>query len=269
MQIKTRNSITLRVIEPLFMIYTKIFTLPTKTFVFQKSYYFDYLKTNCAMDNPNAAKTLREELHGTGHKLLSLKSSPLVNHLGFNILIFSKGGDLIVQRRTKNVLVRPDELCSSGSGAINFNDVENNSLKQKSFDQIHITREVEEELGWEVADSIKGKLKLLGLTRELIRGGKPELFFSAISTLNTNEIQKCYKKSEGKKQQLESKELITFNISPYHYKKNPELENKSKSGEFKESFTILLNNIGKTGKISIPLLTNLVLWYKYKVNGNI
>jgi hypothetical protein len=163
--------------------------------------------------------------------------------------------------------VRPDELCSSASGAIDFeDDVQDRIASIKTLADLPIHRETKEELGYEVADSI-GESKFLGLTRELIRGGKPELFFVANSPLSWDEIMRSFEKCKDNKK--ESVEILPFDYNPYHCERLPELDNPSLSGEFKHRFEKILNQIESSGKISIPLLTNLVLWFQYKVNGNV
>jgi hypothetical protein len=244
----------------------KDFEQTTKTFTFQKVSYFDYLKTNLAMDNANASISLRQELHQASKSVQPLRESPLANHLGINILIFSNGGEAVLHRRSREVLVRPDELCSSASGAITFRDVSFSKTESLTLADLFLNRETEEELGSKVAENVKGATSFLALTREIIRGGKPELFLFANSTLSWEEIVDSYENSEGKRRN-ESVEILPLNFNPYHYQSLSNLDGMDIS-KFKQRFENEVKKIEKMGKLSVPLLTNLALWYSYKMNGH-
>jgi len=230
-----------------------------RIFECQRVSYYDYLRTNLAMDyDDSSLNSLRVRLHGGG-TVGSLKDSVLADPLGINILIFSSGGELILQKRSLKVLIRPKELCSSASGTVEFRDICNDT-----FDKIDFTREVREEVTAKVEKSIKGRLQFLGLTRELIRGGMPELFFFAVSELPIEEIRKSIQ-NKSSKESIEVERWHYFNFSPYHSNR---LCNDVEKERFKHSFNEMLVKIGTAGAISIPLMTNLILWYRYKNSGN-
>ena len=138
--------------------------------------YFDALATNFAMDHrPDARReTLRQFLHGGTHALDRFSDSKLVNHIGVVCMLETADGMLVAPRRSGNVANRPDSLSASASGALDPADI--GSVGTDSFALSTLAnaafRETFEELGVELT-----QVRLLGLLRELLRGGKPEFYF--------------------------------------------------------------------------------------------
>lgn len=222
-----------------------------KTLVFQKSFYFDYLKTNLSLDAyvPNFG-TLREFITKDG-KIEVLQSSILANATGINGLVFSNDGFMIIQERRKNVLVRPGELCSGFSGTVDWIDIENATNTGGTLDRLDSPREMVEELGIH-RDEIKAR-RFLGITRELIRGGTPEMFYSVDIDLSAEDIL-------GRIPQ-------TLEGYPHNVYFGPFASSSIVEKEFvkrlPKHFWSLIMTTQKSfrGSISIPFLTNLVLWY--------
>lgn len=72
------------------------------------------------------------------------------------------------------------ELAASISGAVTANDVADGRPIQEHV----IIREGLEELGLMRNEIVDESIKFLGLTRELLRGGKPEIFFAMETKLS-------------------------------------------------------------------------------------
>jgi hypothetical protein len=92
----------------------------------------------------------------------------------------------------------------------------------------------------------------LGVTRELIRGGAPEMFYAADVDLPRTQIEKCYPRDkEG--------DLIFVSLG---FSARVEGAHKS-SRAFK--FSDLLEEIANhvSDPLSLPLATNLVLWHRW------
>ncbi|MFS0750390.1 hypothetical protein [Oceanobacillus sp. 1P07AA] len=222
----------------------------------QPVYYKNYLKTNMLMDYPfNKELTLRKKYHSNG-SLGLLDNSFFANHLGLNILAFTSGGKLILQQRSSKVAYAPNEIGASISGAVSSSDIKNNS----SLADLSIIREGIEELGIERNDIKKNSIQFLGLSRELLRGGKPEMFFSMQVNLSEIELKNKWKLAKDK---WETKKLIFYTFDEYIL--NPITQKESKI--FETHINQLLNDYGN--KMSIPLLTNLALWIKFKRLYNI
>lgn len=151
--------------------------------------YFDALATNFrGMDlQPDGEPcTLRELLHGRTKALEPFHESPLVNHLGIVCLIETADRKLIIQERSDAVANRGLTLSASVTGAIDFQDVEHarqlqggNLLSLSALARVALAREAVGELGIEIE-----QIRFLGLIREFERGGKPELYFYARSSLS-------------------------------------------------------------------------------------
>ena len=158
-----------------------------KILTFQGAQYFDWIMTNLSLDFPRPPfSTLREET-SKGCKLQELDGNPLANITGINGLLFSNDGYMIYQKRNNNVLVRPNQLCSGFSGTVDKIDIEHLVKSRSPFlNNLDTAREAVEEIGINRKD-IK-QVIFLGITRELIRGGTPELFYAIDLCLNRKEI---------------------------------------------------------------------------------
>lgn len=138
----------------------------------QKAHYFDYLATNYAMD---ACGPLRDVVHAD-RKLEPLETSVLSNHIGVSGLVFTSDGWLIVPvRASERVGIWHNMFVASISGATSFDDDIRGGLPST------LIREGRDELRLENADF--GSITFLGMTRELLRGGKPEAYFAAQLTI--------------------------------------------------------------------------------------
>jgi len=218
--------------------------------------YKDFVHTNLLMDARIAKKiSLRERLHKDG-KLESLEKSPLANHLGINILLFTADGSLILQKRSSKVAFRSRELCSSASGAISILDVPVNNMTLKEMPKL---REAFEEIGIEPEDVILETISFLGMTRELIRGGKPEMFFLAYTKLSERQVKERWQEAKDK---WESRDILFYHFGDDLVFKNPKTDIE------KHQFLTAINNFLKNfiNQSSIPLLTNIALWITSKIN---
>lgn len=221
----------------------------TKTLMFQKTFYFDYLKTNLSLDASIASYGSLRKLINKNGTLEELDGSILANATGINGLIFSNDGYMIVQKRKDIVLIRPGEICSGFSGTVDFIDINHVNEAGGTLDKLDILREMVEELGVN-RDEIKSR-KFLGITRELIRGGTPEIFYSVDLNLSGEEIlSRIPKDKEGLIKKIQ---LGTFACSELTC--GAELEDY-----FWEFVKTIKTDFG--GTLSVPFLTNLILWYK-------
>lgn len=229
-----------------------------KKLYFQGTSFFDYLQTNLALDFPlPVLGSLRQQITKDG-RLEHLNKSKLANSACVNGLLFSNDGHLIFQKRSNNVVIRPGELCSGFSGTLDKADIEHAIAKGDNLSNIDILREMEEEVGikrYEVSER-----RFLGLTRELIRGGAPEFFYSIKVDLSLENIRsRLPKDKEGM--------VKDFYIGHYvSYTKN-----SSDIKYVQSHFWQFIREIHKKGKgpISIPFLTNLVLWYHQFSSKNV
>ena len=219
--------------------------------VFQPTSYFEYVKTNMAMDFDDAVGgTLRDEVHHDG-KLEALSKSKLANHTGISGLVFSNDGHMIFQRRSSKVLTNPNQLCPGFSGAMTEDDIRrcfSGRDTTGSMQDVHVFRELTEELG--IRKHSVTKRCFMGLSRELLRGGKPELFYAVDIDMSAREILECFpKEREGE----------TF-FMPIRYA-SARLDD-DEALYYRQRFEKLIQEMEvKAGaRASLPLLTNLAFW---------
>jgi hypothetical protein len=217
--------------------------------VFQGASYFDYLATNQSLDVPRAGfPPLRNELVYDG-RLEELAESELANTVGINGLIFTSDGQMIFQKRLANVLVRPGELCSGFSGSVDKIDITHAVASTATMAALDAPREMVEELGVD-REEIAGRV-FLGITRELIRGGKPEMFYSIDLEITAAEVMaRIPKDREG--------EIRSFGMGVCGRSILRDRDREKLPGYFPS----ILRDLHQSGtaELSVPLITNLVLW---------
>jgi hypothetical protein len=147
------------------------------TITFRIGRYFDAMATNYHMDYPIAdpSKSLRHILHGSQRRLSPFKDDVLVNSTGVVIIIESGDGYIVVQERSNKVAVRANTRSSSTSGELKGRQLDRFGTKAVlSFGEFTAVahEHVEEELAIKLDE-----LYFLGLFREFLRGGKPELYY--------------------------------------------------------------------------------------------
>lgn len=150
------------------------------TLVVQPADYAAALRTNFAMDAPlPGGGTVRGRVHAGG-RLGPVEASRLADHLGVNALVLAADDALVLRRRSARAAFRPGALAPSSSGAVALADA------AAARDARTLLRETEEELGVR-AEDVRA-VEFLGLARELVRGGKPELFLLVRTALGRGEL---------------------------------------------------------------------------------
>jgi hypothetical protein len=226
-------------------------------FEVQSVAYEDYLHTNLVLDAKSKGKTetLRQYLHSQ-HRLEELNDSPLANNLGVNILLFTADGSLTMQERSKKVAFRSGELCPSASGTMSLTDLRYGD--ECSLDSIPKLREAFEELGIHAEDIPQDQLFFLGVTRELIRGGEPELFFFGRTSLSRKELEK--ERWRDARDKWESRKLHFFHFGRIAFE---DLTGAHKVHEFLSSVDDFSDEYLEMA--SVTLLANIALWVRYRL----
>lgn len=221
----------------------------------QPVFYEAHLRTNMAMDFPLAGKrTLRELVHPNGEIEL-LENSLLANQLGINILIFTKDGDLILTKRSEKVNYAAGKIAPSVSGSLSLSDVTDGMIFTKEM----IFREGVEELGLKPVDIEPGSIIFLGLVRELLRGGKPDFYFTLRISKTFKEVIDCWKEAVD---YMENERLIRIPFKKFAFEP---LVTRVDLDRFDEKVYHLLQRFYKN--MSLSLLAHLSLWIKYKRNN--
>ena len=212
--------------------------------------YDDVLATHYQMDfHRKHSKSIREFLldkdprHSIGGWVE--KGLFLPNILGINILIFTPSGRLLLQKRSTHVAVRPGEICASGSGSVNREDVVADRLE-------NVIREAHEELALD-ADKIRpGSIRFLGLTRDFVSHGVVDCHFCAITEEATADILRKRKQAEDKK---EISDVFVFDFGAALVEGSLD---KAGQDRFSRKFQELIDEHWEN--LSLPLKSGLKLW---------
>lgn len=220
--------------------------------------YLDYLVTNYSMDallkDHGWTRSLRDIVHPSA-QLCSLETSLLANHIGVGVLIFTADGFLVIPVRSKEkVGIWQGEISPSISGAARYDD------DMWRAQPAHISswmREGREELGLSNADFDEDSEVFLGITRELLRGGKPEMFFAARVHLTKADVMQKFSRA---KDRWENSELLFFEFTNSLTPPTTEQEQAVFIQQF-ERFIAMYEHL-----LSQPAQANLALWFNYMMS---
>ncbi len=225
------------------------------TLLVAKAHYYDYLGTNYAVDavltECGWTKSLRDVVHPE-QKLEQLEASLLANHIGVSVLAFTSDNYLCLPTRAQaRVGIWQNLLVPSISGATNFDDM----YDTRGVLPAAWMREGRDELQLEQGDF--GSAVFLGLTRELLRGGKPEAFFALQLTVPRYVVEHKWKTARDgwESQRLQWVEF-TAPLTP--------LTTEQEKTIFLQECAHLINQHQE--QLSQPLQANLALWFKYMLS---
>ncbi|WP_344701106.1 hypothetical protein [Halomonas cibimaris] len=154
------------------------------TLQFQKSFYYNYLATNLLPEFSLPGGLTYRDLLEPGPQLSKLDSALPENHLGISCLLRTCDGALIIPRRSQHTNVFKGQLSPSISGAANNATCRDPDGGYSAL--AWLVQELTEELPFLATSpdafptplhQYLGGTGFLGMTRELRRCGKPELFF--------------------------------------------------------------------------------------------
>jgi len=170
----------------------------TKTITIQPATYFDQVGTNLSIDwasgliDDDNASTIRNTIESNENGMLPrLKNSILANTLGVAVVLINKETkEVLIPIRGSEQAIMSDgkgKFHCSASGVFELDDfpIKGEKLTFDIFMQ-GMKKEIKEEIGLST-DSYK--LIPLAFTRELARGGKPQLFFIAETKLDIKSIK--------------------------------------------------------------------------------
>lgn len=169
-----------------------------KTITIQPATYFDQVGTNLTLDwasgllDDNPSSTIRNNFESHENGILpKLKTSILANTLGVAVvLINNKTKEVLIPIRGSKQAVMADgkgKFHCSASGVFELDDFPSKG-EELTFDIFiqGMQKEIKEEIG---LSKEFYKLIPLAFTRELARGGKPQLFFIAETDLDIQNIK--------------------------------------------------------------------------------
>jgi hypothetical protein len=220
--------------------------------------YFESFFTNNIQDSPlpGAKNTLRQMWVSNG-QMQPLENSEAANLFGVNHLIVTKEGHLLVAERSHRVAIRPGYFTPSAAGDFDHDDFgEPNSGCTIPFSRHAVTREIAFELGDAVANSLTEHV-LLGIAREVARGGKPDSFFAARSSMTFTEIEKSWKDVRDR---WEGKRLYAIPLGDAACR---DLSSYLEAYPLMRSIEDFVTQY--RSRISVTLKMNLELWIRYKL----
>ena len=172
---------------------------------FQKTEYWRTLVTNFFLDWKGYGEHLREVI-APKPKLNPLRDSILSsNHLGLNCILLTKDKKIILQERSKEVIIAPESIGLSSEGALGWEDRISKDNAPSPF--IGMLHQLHDELG--ITREQIEEIKLIAIYRNLYWGGKPQALFIARTNCTFEEINRQFKAQP--ESAWETKRLIPLN----------------------------------------------------------
>lgn len=184
--------------------------------------YFNSLITNRAMDYRLSNGITIRDLFECGPSIHSLNNSHLSNHLGFNGFVISSDGYIVLVKRNSNVSI----------GKRTVGDSIGASLKAKyalDHGSFHveglingIIKEIKDELAIDkgALEEFRPEKNIIAAYRDLVEGGKPQLFFAVRARIPKDQIQKQFdynvQNSDNSKLKRDGSQLIWIPESDLH-----------------------------------------------------
>lgn len=224
-----------------------------------KAYFKAALLTQRSLDYRGFGwdSSLRHDVHPTGC-FEPLNQSCFPNTIGVNAIVFTVDSYLIIPMRSANVHINANKVAPSISGAADFSDVyysnESSNLLRP------VLREGLEELGLEEYQIVKNGIVFLGMTRDMLRGGKPELFFAIKLNISMMDIKNLWTNALDKN---ENKVLDYFKFNSSEYVSLDRLVSLIEYGELLNDVENILKKY-KRNQITSQLVSNLVFWLHWK-----
>lgn len=197
-----------------------------------RSQYFDMLITNRCMDYKLNDMLSIRDVYESGNTVSPLAESQLGNQIGINGLIFTKDGYLLVEKRGyhkttwKNKFAQPISLAMKKSDIKCLED--NNTITHKDsvediFSDI-ILGTIEKNFGLTKDDIVEFNLSqnFLGIARDLLEGGKPNMYFYVTVNMTAQQLDKlledkAQKASKALKDEINFPELSTDKLDSDYY----------------------------------------------------
>lgn len=162
------NSVKLRLASDIALDASEVVVQPTD--------YFSTLVTNdAALLRVEVAgrRRLGLDLLASDGVVLPLADSLSSNHIGVSCIAITSDDRLIILHQSHDAAHYPGLLMPSGSGAIALDDLQDGDTLASAASRA-MAREIREECG--IAGDLIAKIQLTGFSRQLDRGGKPELY---------------------------------------------------------------------------------------------
>lgn len=167
-----------------------------------RSQYFDMLITNRCMDYQLNDLLSVRDVYESGPKVSLLSESQLGNQIGINGLIFTTDGYLLVEMRGyhkttwKNKFAQPISLAMKKSDIKNFDEQGRIADGAEKVFRDIILGTIKKNFGLTADDILEFKLcnNFFGLARDLLEGGKPNLYFYVTVNMTAQRLDEFLEK---------------------------------------------------------------------------
>jgi len=195
------NNLTIRLDDISFE--NNILTLHTS-----RSYYYHMLLTNRCMDYQLSNGMSIRKIYEYGNKVSLLHESKLSNQIGINGMIITSDGYLLLEKRDrkkttwKNKFAQPISLALKSSDLkLSISSVLEGDIdfaNKKLMDVIKKTMNGNFGLKEEDYEELTIEKNLLGIARDLLEGGKPNIYFVVTLKHSAKELKEILKKNAGR-----------------------------------------------------------------------
>jgi hypothetical protein len=231
-----------------------------------RTYYYHMLLTNRCMDYKLDCDMSVREIYEFNSKVSYLHESKLSNQIGINGMIITKDGYLLVEKRDhkkttwKNKFAQPISLALKASDlGLKTDTVMGSTVEYANQKLLGVIKKTMRdnfgllEKDYEVLDLSKN---FLGMARDLLEGGKPNLYFVVTVNYNKDEFVELLKTNaatvrvaEGEEQKIPP--LKTGKLSSKYYL----IDYDSVLVSFDYGLKVHKNNVVKVPRIVYPRCT--------------
>ncbi len=220
---KRSNNGTVRLNDFFFNPHENTLTLNT-----QRSMYFHMLITNRCMDYEFDDGLTIRNVYEYRNKISPLNKSVFGNQIGINGLILTSDGYVLVEKRDQKKITWKNKFAQSISLALKVSDLNlgnNETIKpttleaSKQFKGI-IEKTVKDNFGLIPEDYNEFSIEdnFLGIARDLLEGGKPNMYFYLTTKLNAQELRELLEKNAARTETEKGiKPLQTSKLSSDYY----------------------------------------------------
>lgn len=210
-----------------------------------RTYYYHMLLTNRCMDYKLDCDMSVREIYEFNKRVSSLPESKLSNQIGINGMIITKDGYLLVEKRDhtkttwKNKFAQPISLALKASDLNLPNGKMGESVEEANKQLLGVIKKTMRDnfgLLEEDYESLDLSKNFLGLARDLLEGGKPNLYF--VVTVNYNKDEFVELLRENAKVAKEPVEITKY-ISVI----NKELKGIKPEEELEEIIDLIKENV--------------------------
>lgn len=172
----------------------------TLMLLYSRTYYYDSLLTNRAMDYRFKDDKSIRDIYEPGSFISPLNESKFSNHLGFNGFIELSDNNIIFVKRKDNLSIGKKTLgCSIGASLKSKYAL--NDDRKCDVDGLNrsIIKEIKDELNIDIDEKIDLTKNIFCFCRDIVEGGRPQfIFYYKVENLNKEQFLEKFKSRDKK-----------------------------------------------------------------------